>query len=82
MTPYYHDDAGSLEALVRAVWAAGFRAGKQSGEANATACEWGSRSHEPQTPEEAWNVHVEWWLKVESRYAINTNNLEAWDSVP
>lgn len=75
-------NAGSLNALVRAVWAAGFRTGKQSGEDNATAYEWGSRSHEPQTPDDAWNVHVEWRLKAESSYAINTNNPEAWASVP
>lgn len=72
----------TLDALVRAVWAAGFRAGKQSGEDAAMSHEWGSRSHEPQTPEDAWNVHVEWRLKTEGSYAVDTNNPEVWASVP
>lgn len=73
----------NTEALVRAVWAAGFRAGKTSGEDAATAHAWGTSSQLPQTPEEAWNVDVRWRVNTESNnYHLDIADPEAWEDVP
>lgn len=73
----------SLQRLVRAVWAAGFRAGKANGEDAATSYEWGSRSQKPQDPDGAWEEDVQWRIDTESKnYRMDIADPEAWSDVP
>lgn len=73
----------NTDALVRAVWAAGFRAGKTSGEDAATAHAWGTSSQLPQTPEAAWEADVRWRIGAESKYyCIDIADPEDWESIP
>jgi hypothetical protein len=74
--------SGSLERLVRAVWAAGWRAGHDSGSDAATSYEWGSRSQKPQDPEKAWAEDVQWRIDAESSYKLDIENPEAWRDAP
>lgn len=72
----------SVQRLVRAVWAAGFRAGHDSGSDAATAYEWGSHSQKPQDPDKAWAEDVQWRIDAESSYKLDIENPEAWRDVP
>jgi hypothetical protein len=77
-------DRNSLEHLVRAVWAAGFRAGKTSGGNEASAYEYGDHSYKPQGPDDAWKEDVQWRIDVEldSSYHIDMTDPGAWEDVP
>ena len=66
--------------LVKAVWAAGFRSGHDSG--IDAACAQGSRSDKPQDPEAAWRADVEWRLHTEGSFVLDVAKPEAWRDVP
>lgn len=69
--------------LVRAVWAAGFRAGKTNGEDAAASYERGGRSQKPQDPDSAWQEDVQWRIDTESEnYRMDILNPDAWGDVP
>lgn len=75
--------SSSLERLIRAVWAAGFRAGRENGSDAATAYEWGSRSQKPQDPDGAWKENVQWRIDAESKnYRMDISDPDAWSDVP
>jgi len=63
----------SLFRLLRAVWAAGFRAGKGSIEEG-----------KPKGPHSAWVEEVQWRIDSEptSYYYLDILNPDMWDDVP
>ncbi len=61
------------EKLIRAVFAAGFRVGHESGRDSATVWDWGVKSSEPQTSDAAWSVYVQ---------PVDIFSPEAWEDVP
>lgn len=67
------------DTLVKAIWAAAYRAGKEAGQREASAYEWGSKL-KPETPEQAWQNHVQWMIEGWSNFDINTP--EHWADVP
>lgn len=74
-------ESRSLDALVRAIWAAGFRAGKAAGADEAMSFEWGNRPGS-KTPEQAWDEDVKWRLESEHSYRLELDNPEHWNDVP
>ena len=67
----------SIERLVRAVWAAGFRVGKESSK------DVGSVYQTAQDPELAWREDVQWRIDTEGKaYHLDISNPDDWDSVP
>lgn len=72
---------GSLQPLVRAIWAAGFRAGREAGSDEATSYERGHRQP-TKTPDEAWDESVKWRIETEGSYHLQLDNPEHWNDVP
>jgi hypothetical protein len=68
------------DALAKAIWAAGYHAGKKAGENEAAAYEWGSRIPS-ETPEQAWENFVQWRIEIGGVYALDINNPEHWRDV-
>ncbi len=67
--------------LAKAIFAAGFRIGHESGSDSALARECGSYSQEPQSPETAWEEKLGWMLKEDCHesYKLNISDLESWN---
>lgn len=76
-------DTANLDRLIKAVWAAGFRIGKISGDDDATSYLHGCQPETPQDPNAAWKAHVEPRLQplVLSDYRLNPYDPESWSKI-
>jgi len=71
-----------FEPLVRAVFAAGFRCGHNSGSDSASAYERGCTSALPQTADAAWDNYVQWRIVNCDGSHIDIADAEQWEDVP
>jgi len=65
--------------LLKAVWAAGFRTGRDNGADAATSFECGHRSMKPQDPEKAWAEEVDWKL---IGFEVDMTDPKNWADIP
>ena len=71
------------EKLIKAIFAAGFRAGYDNGIDNATAWEWGSGHTNASDPDEAWEEDVEPYLNTDvDGNKLDINDPNSWENIP
>ena len=70
-----------LLEIVQKAFKAGFLCGHQSGHEQATAADWGTFAELPQTPEEAWEYHIQFRLDDQSSYYLDIADVNSWDNV-
>ena len=68
--------------LVKAIWAAGFRAGHENGSDEACAYEHGTCSRKPQDPESAWDKDVQWCIDTDTSSHLDIDDPKSWENVP
>ena len=67
--------------LAKAIFAAGFKAGHESGYDDATSHEWGSISHKPQKALDAWKEDIDWRISTNSSYHLDISKAEDWNII-
>ena len=71
------------EQLIKAVWAAGFRSGKEHGMDESTAWEWGHPIPSV-SAEKAWEDNIGWRLEPDCLKAnsMDLKNIKEWEDIP
>jgi hypothetical protein len=75
-------DTTTNEALMKAIFAAGWRYGRKQGGDEVSAAEWGEYSREPDSPEAAWAEDVAWRLEsTVPDFRLNPADPASWNQV-
>lgn len=67
--------------LIKAIWAAGFRVGRDNGSDEACAYEHGTFSQKPQDPVKAWDEDVQWRINTDTSQHIDVDNPKHWEEI-
>jgi hypothetical protein len=67
--------------LIKAIFAAGFRIGRNNGIDAASAYECGSCSYSAQDWETAWKEDIQWMIDTDTSSHLDINDIKSWENV-